>query len=105
MKLKLKDRIVFTQLFPQSGGMLEQLTARDIGKKTEITQEDIKEYEIRQETVGSEVFTKWKVEKDVGKEIDFSEVELNFLKDQVDRLDKAKQITPDLLDLCLLIKK
>jgi hypothetical protein len=101
MKLSIKHRISTSSLLPQTGGILEQMTSRDILKKVEILAEEAKEVNLRPE--GEMII--WDQDKDSGKEVEFSPTEIIFLKDQVEKLDKEKKITPDILDICLLIKE
>jgi len=101
MKLLLKNRINITVLLPQSGNILEQMTCRDIVKKVEISAEERKEVDLKQ--VGDRIA--WDVEKDKGKEVEFTATEITFLKDQVTRLDKESKVTSELLDICLIIKE
>jgi hypothetical protein len=100
MKLNIIKRLNLARLFPKEGGILQQLLIRDIAKKIEFTQDEIKEIELKQS--GNQIT--WNPEKDIEKEINFSESEINFLKDQVTLLDNEKKVTQDMLDLCLLIK-
>jgi hypothetical protein len=46
----------------------------------------------------------WSKDKDVDKEIEFTQTELNFLKKQVDRLDKSEQLSPDLMAIAKAVK-
>ena len=100
MKLTIKDRLGFTLLFPKTGGLLEQLTVKSINNKISITKDEIEKCEFKQE--GEQVT--WNTTKDEGKEVEFTESELVFLKGCIDKLDKDKLITQDILDLCLLIR-
>jgi hypothetical protein len=100
MKLNIVNRLNIARFFPREGGILQQLLVRDITKKIEFTQDEIKEIGLKQ----SNNQLTWNPEKDFEKEVNFSESEINFLKDQIDLLDREKRITQDMLDLCLLIK-
>lgn len=101
MKLFLKHRISISSLLPQTGGILEQMTSRDILKKVEILSDEAKSFNLRP---NGEMLI-WDQDKDLGKDVEFSSTEIMFLKDQVEKLDKEKKITPDTLDICLLIKE
>lgn len=97
----LKDRINIGSLLPQSGGILEQMTGRDILKKVEITEKERLELKLKSDR---DLIT-WDITKDTGIDVDFSPTEIHFLKDQIDILDKEKKITQDILNICLLIKE
>ena len=101
LKLSVKDRLNFNGLFPQQDNILGQIMARDINEKTQITQTEIKSIDLKPGPGGG---LQWKAEKAKDKTIEFTGAELEFLRTQVARLDKAKQITSDLLELCLKIK-
>jgi hypothetical protein len=102
MKLTVKERIVLAQLYPRESNLLTQTLIRDVSRKVQMDQAELKEIDFKSSSTG---FV-WDGEKAKGKdkEIEFSEAELNMLKDQVERLDKEKKISQDLLDLCLKIK-
>lgn len=101
MNLKIKDRLVIGNLFPQRAGLLEQITVRDITTKVLISSEERKKLDLVQDGTTF----KWSQDKDKGKEIEFSSIEIVFLKEQVDRMDKEKAITPELVELCVKIKE
>lgn len=100
LKLSVKDRLNLNELFPQQNDILGQIMARDIYEKVQITQAEIKKIDLKQ-TQGR---LEWNKEKAKDKTVVFTGAELEFLRTQVTRLDNAKQITSDLLELCLKIK-
>ena len=101
LTLTLKERLVLPSLYPKQGYLLQQATVKEIAEKTTVTKEEIGEYDLKPTPTGY----KWDEEKAKEKEIEFSLVEVNFLQDQVSRLDKERNITQANLDLCLKIKK
>lgn len=101
MKLTLKERLVIPNLYPQKGSLVSQITIRDINEKIKVDKDEIKKVGLKPNPRGG---LTWDKKKAKDKNIDFTEVEVNFLKDQVKRLDKEKNVTPDMLDLCLKIK-
>ena len=100
MKLTLKERLSLPRLYPQKGSLLSQVTIRDINEKIKIGKDEIKKVGLKSDK-GS---LTWDGKKAKEINIDFTEVEVNFLKDQVERLDKEKNITSNILDLCLKLK-
>lgn len=100
MELNVKDRLMFNSLFPQQGDLIAQTLIRDITKKVALTQDEIKEVELKVTANGFN----WNNEKAVPKDVTFTEAELEFIKQQVERLDREKKITQDNLDLCMKIK-
>lgn len=100
MKLYIKDRIMFEQFYPEKGDIIEQILIRDLDKKVVLTQADMETYNIKSEKGR----IRWNAEKDEGIDVEFTDAELSFLKEQVEKLDKAKSINQGNLELCLKIR-
>ncbi len=103
LKLSTKDRVVFNGLFPQQNDILGQVVARDISGKIQLSQREIEKIELKRRSSGQGF--EWKEEKAKDVTVEFTSAEMEFLRTQVTRLDKAKQITSDILELCLKIKE
>lgn len=101
MELNIKDRLTFNFLFPQAGNIITQTLIKEISKKVTLLQDEIEKIELK--TVEGNRL-QWNEKEIMPKEIVFGKTELEFLKQQVERLDKEKKITQDSLDLCLKIK-
>jgi len=101
MRLDTKDRIVFSALFAQQDDLINQTLAKDISKKIEITQEEMKKLDLKRVENQGLI---WNPEIDISKDVEFSKAEITYLKGRVDILDKQKQITQDVLELCLKIR-
>jgi len=99
MVLDVKERLMFGSLYPKEGSLLDQSLVKDITEKTQITKAEFEKIGFKSTPKG---FTWNKNAKT--KKVDFTSAELNFLKENVDRLDKAGKITQDLLGVCLKIK-
>lgn len=99
MKLSIKERLNFGAILPQKGNIVEQKLARDIGEKIEISQKEMKEIGLK--AVGDTV--QWNEKKAKDKNVEFTEMELDLLKKQVKELDEKKEITANILSLCLKI--
>jgi len=100
LKLSTKDRVVLNGLFPERNDILGQMVARDIANKTSLCQAEVEKIGLKKRNEGG---FEWKIEKAKDKIIEFTSAEMQFLNAQVTRLDNAKQITSDLLELCLKI--
>jgi len=102
MKLTIKDRLVIGNLYPKEGDILTQLLVKSIKEKVRITEEEIKEIQLRKFPNGNISY-----QTDRAKEllVDFTEDELTVLKQQVEKLDKQKKVTQSLVDLCIKIKE
>jgi len=105
MKLTLKDRISLSSLYPQKGSMVDQIMVRDIAEKVKITQKEVKAYDIKSVQRGTISSTTWNPKKAKGKDIEFTPAELEFLRKRVEELDNKKEITVELVDLCLKLKE
>lgn len=101
MKLTIKNRMLINELYPKESNLISQILVKDINEKINITQKDIKKYEIK----SNQNSLTWNTEKDKGLEVDFTDKEIELLKEQVEKLDKENKITQDNLDLCLKIRE
>lgn len=100
IKLFIEERFRLQELLPVQGDMMTMMVAKDISAKTMFSQEEAKELGIKKAGVGYE----WDGEKNTGKEIEFSEAELNLLRSEIDKRDKAKEIKLETLELCTKIR-
>lgn len=100
IKLSLKERLVISELLPQQGSITEQITARAIIKKVEITSDEVDKWEIRDIERG----VVWNAAKAEDLEYELNKTELQLLKSGVEKLDKEKKITQGNLDLCQKVK-
>jgi len=104
IKLTVKDRLTFQQLFPKQSNLINQTLVRDIDEKVSLTQEEQKLIGLK---AGEGGVVRWSNEADrnVSKNVKFTGAEINFLKAQIDRLDKEEKISQDILNLCLKIRE
>ena len=106
MKLSIKDRLVIGNLYPAHGNILQQTLVRDIAKKVEVTQDEMKQIKLAP-MEGSQGM-KWDpelAEKIGDMELQFTDAELNLLKEQVKKMDSENRVTLGLLDLCIKIRE
>jgi len=99
--LTVKDRLAFTSILPREGDILNQVLSRDIENKVRLTQTEIKKVGLKSSPTGG---VTWNPKADSGTEIEFTFTETTLLRSQVEKLDKEKKITPDILSLCLKIR-
>lgn len=100
MELSIKNRLNFQTLLPRSGNILEQILIKGITDRVNLTHEEAEQIELKSE--GQTL--RWNPDKAFEKEIEFSEAEINLLKEQVKRLDQEKAVNQDNLELCLIIQ-
>jgi len=101
MKLLLKERFMIPRLYPKKASLAVHLTIRGLNNKIKVDSKEKKDVGLKNE--GGNIL--WNPKKDKAKDIDFTTLEINFLKDQVIRVDREKAITPDMVDLCLKINE
>ena len=99
-KLGYKERMVIKGLLPQKADICNQIIAKDIMEKVTITQKEQESVEMK--TVGNSL--QWDNDKEIAKEIDFTNPEVELLKAQIKQRDKAKEITIDTLDTIIKVR-
>ncbi|KKL58865.1 hypothetical protein LCGC14_2221090 [marine sediment metagenome] len=102
MKFNTVDKLMIHHLLPQTESIIIQMLARDINRKTNITQKESKI--IKLESTENGITWETKNLKKTECNIDFSEAEIRMLQDRVDSMDKEKKITSTMLDTVLKIK-
>ena len=106
MKITIGDRLAFNRLYPQKGNMVEQILVEDIIEKVGLGQKEVKRIELKAQTnPRGGVSYNWDAEKAKDLKVDFTQAELELLKNQVKELDKAKQITQTILSICKKIRE
>ena len=95
MKLGIKDRISLLTILPQQGDFVTLTIKQDLVEKIKITQEEIKELEIKSEN-GS---TFWNPKKEVEMELEFTELEEKLVKDSLEGLNTKKSLNDDTFNL------
>ena len=106
VRLGIKERFTIRELFPQQGNLISQVMVLDIDKKVSFSQEEMVNFgfkELKDPDGGSSRWT-WDDEKEKIVLVAFTDAEITFLKAQVDRMDKAQEITQDMLSVCQKIK-
>ena len=96
MKIKLIDRILIIGLMPKKGNFEEIIVSEDIINKLRVSQDEIREYEIKSENN----ITTWNnngviVEFD----IDFTALEADLIKKQLAVLNQNNELTKDFLPI------
>ncbi|MHC4122000.1 MAG: hypothetical protein ACYSSI_00370 [Planctomycetota bacterium] len=106
--LSIKDRLMLLGLLPKEGNILAITLAKDIRDKVVLTQAEMTKYKVEEKIstdgTGRNISNLVWDEKGQTKKIEFTNAEWQLLKEQVEKLDNKKRVTPDLLSLCLMIK-
>ena len=101
MKLSTKDRLIIPGLYPQQSNIIDQVLIKDIKLKVDLIQSEFKEIDFK---IIGDKYT-WNNKKGKDKEVNFTEAELSLLRTQIEKMDKEKKITQEILSLCLRIKE
>lgn len=99
-ELTLLDRIILTSIVPTKGDIVTLTLSKDLTAKIAIKQEEIKEYGI---SAAKKVGLGWNESGAKAKfEIEFSELEANLIKSELQKLDSSKKLSIDMLGLVKL---
>lgn len=101
MLLNLMSRNLLIKILPNKGSISDQLICKEIINRLFDISEEHKQL-INFKNMGNGSF-KYDIEKDEPIEFNFSEPEKYILKRGVDLLDKSESVTPDILEICLMI--
>ena len=94
MKLNLLERILVLNILPAKGSFTDLIIKEDVAKKVAVTQDEIKELEIKQDDKGLH----WK-QTDKVWDIEFKDLEKELVKKQLKELDEKKELTGEHLSL------
>lgn len=91
LELTVKDRILFADFFPERSSLNDQWISKDIQGKINVSEQERKELNLRivpgpREGTGRWV---WDEKKEKSIRITLSNAEVQFLKDQVERINKT----------------
>jgi len=109
MALSVRDRIVLPNLLPQQESMLTMKIAAEIRQKVELSVKELTAVgwtEIKDNEgnpTGRAAWSDSQGEKLGYKEVRFSKIELDVLKQSVKKLDAEKKVSHDMLELLVLI--
>ncbi len=97
MKLKLIDRIMLANILPTEGNIKTLVCAKDIRKKVDFTQDEVKKYEIDSAENGG---IKWNLEGAATEfDIEFTELETMEIVKTLKKLDKENKLSIQLMPL------
>jgi hypothetical protein len=114
-KLGVRDRLIIPNMLPGQGGLVTQRVCKDIRKKVQLTQAEMKVINMRDvPTPNGQTSVQWDMQKkeliagvevitEIPEpiiEVEFTGAELKIIAEQVARLDKSGKITPETLETC-----
>jgi hypothetical protein len=112
MKLTLTffHRLSLLNQLPTIGGAKQMRAIRDIRKKIDISQEEFKKYNYKEERIPGEngqpdkINSTWSNLNENKLVYDFTDMEIEEIKNYLTQLSEQNQITNDWLDLCDLLE-
>ena len=106
VKLNFRDRITINGLIPKKGDMITLVLSQSITDKVILNKKEIEKYNIKyiepKTALNGKVISggRYVWDKEYDKEITFKKRELQLIRKQIDTLDKKKELTIGLLDVC-----
>lgn len=106
IKISAKDVINYKSLFPQANNILSMRIQMDIEKKIDYTQEEMEAINLKVVTTGEEGQTGYTWDKNAApKEVELTVNEHEYLKECIQKQDKAKQINVNLYEFVIQVMK
>lgn len=97
MKITLLEKIMLANTLPTEGNIKTMVILKDLRKKIELTQDNIKDYDIQVLPTGA---LQWNKEgAEVEFDIQFTELETIEVTLAIKKLDKEKKLSIDMLSL------
>lgn len=93
LKLSIFERISIPTILPQRAKYEVGVVCRDLAKRFTLDQAEIVRLNFRSaENPDGSVRMNWDVKKDKGKEFDITELELEIIKSNLERMNKEEQL-------------
>lgn len=102
MILKIKERLILLQILPTQGSLSEMVEIMDLAKQLKLNDEEKNSVSFNEDSKGN---ITWDIDKDPNIDITISSDMIKILKETINKLDKDKKITPQLVDLAIKITK
>lgn len=102
MKLTLIERLALPSICPEKDNIDRLLIRKSILAKTDLTPEQSKELELKQE--GQQLFWKKGVKAAEDIDVKFSEIEANYLRSCMNELSNKKELHASMIDLYQKVK-
>ncbi len=102
MKLTVMDRIVLGDILPMQATLLDLVLSKNIRSAIEFTEDELVGLEITH----ADGLMKWNVEaaEDMTADVNFTGPQTKLIVEQLERLDKQKELTSSHLGLCDLFE-
>lgn len=98
--MTIKERLMLLQILPTQGSVSEMVDVYDLARELKLSDEEKESINY----IESSSSVKWDVDRDPNKEINISSDQLKIIMNQIDVLDKQKQIPLSMIELILKLK-
>lgn len=102
MIFTIKERLILLQILPTQGSLSEMVDVMDLAKQLKLNDEEKNSVSFNEDSKGN---ITWDIDKDPNIDITISSDMIKILKETINKLDKDKKITPQLVDLAIKITK
>ena len=102
MIFKIKERLILLQILPTQGSLSEMVEIMDLAKQLKLNDEEKNSVSFNEDSKGN---ITWDIDKEPNIDITISSDMIKILKETINKLDKDKKITPQLVDLAIKITK
>ena len=99
MKLDIKNRLLLISILPQQGTLTEMVEIYDLVRELKLSDEEKGEVAY----VENGNYIKWDYEKDLNKDIQINNTQLDIIKRAINKLDKEGKINLEMIPLINII--
>lgn len=99
--MNIKDRLSLLQILPTQGSVSEMVDVYDLARELKLSDEEKGQVNY----IESDNSIKWDYNKDPNKDIKLSKDQLKIVMNQIDNLDKQKQVPLSMIELILNLKE
>ena len=99
MKLDIKNRLLLISILPQQGTLTEMVEIYDLVRELKLSDEEKGEVAY----VENGNYIKWDYEKDLNKDIQINNTQLDIIKKAINKLDKEGKINLEMIPLINII--
>lgn len=99
--MTIKERLSLLQILPTQGSISEMVDIYDLARELKLNDDEKRQVEYVE--AGNNI--KWNYEKDPNKEINLSSSQYKIVMNQIDNLDKQKQIPLSMIELIIYLKE
>lgn len=99
MRLNIKERLLLLNILPKETNFITLKIVKNLQEALSFTEEEIKNFDLRNEEFNGQVLTKWNAEIDTNTDITIGEKANEIITISLKKLDEEKKLTMDFIDL------